>query len=271
MNIAFIGGGNMATALISGLCRDPQKHGWIHVSDPSAEARQRLQDEFPVQCFAEPGPAIDGADIVILAVKPQVMPAVLDSLVQLVGPDQTVVSIAAGITVSSISKVLGDEIPVIRCMPNTPALIGKGVSGLFAGPACEAKHERHAEYIMNAAGQTVWLREETLMDVVTAVSGSGPAYYFLLTEALRDAGEALGLAPETAAKLALHTAEGAGAMAAGSEFDVSELRRRVTSPGGTTQAAVEVLEAGGFRTIIAKAVRAATDRGRELSGEGPGR
>lgn len=267
MNIAFIGGGNMAAALIAGLCRSDTPPSRIRVADPSAEARARLEAQFSIECFSDTADAVDGADIIVLAVKPQVMPKALDSLAPLVHDGHTIVSIAAGITVAVIQNALGESIPVVRTMPNTPALIGKGISGLYAGPACEDVDRHKAEQIMTAAGEAVWLDDESLLDVVTAVSGSGPAYFFLLTEALQVAGHALGLPSETAARLAIQTARGAGEMAAQSEHGVAELRRRVTSPGGTTQAALEALEAGGFSALVAKAVKAATDRGRELSGE----
>jgi len=267
MNIAFIGGGNMAAALIAGLYRSDTPPSRTRVSDPSAEARTRLEAEFPVECFEDAASAIDGAEVIVLATKPQVMPSVLDSLAPLVQLNHTIVSIAAGITVAVIQRALGADIPVVRTMPNTPALIGKGISGLYAGPACKEKDRENAQRIMAAAGEVVWLEDESLMDVVTAVSGSGPAYYFLLTEALQEAGHTLGLPAETAARLAVHTARGAGEMAARSELDVAELRRRVTSPGGTTQAALEALTSGGFGALVGEAVKAATDRGRELSGE----
>ncbi|MBT8061482.1 MAG: pyrroline-5-carboxylate reductase [Xanthomonadales bacterium] len=270
MNIAFIGGGNMAAALIAGLYGADNPPNRTRVSDPSPEARERLEAAYPVECFADAQAAVEGADVIVLATKPQVMPTVLEALAPLVERRQTVVSIAAGITIAAISRALGDDIPIVRTMPNTPALVGKGISGLYAGPACNDAHRKNAQRIMAAAGEVVWLDDEALMDVVTAVSGSGPAYYFLLTEALRDAGQAGGLPPATAAKLALHTARGAGEMAAQSELDVAELRRRVTSPGGTTQAALEALTEGGFNELVAKAVKAATERGRELSGEESG-
>ena len=268
MKIAFIGGGNMATALISGITRTPPAPEWIRVSDPSAEARRRLTEAYGVQCHDHAEPVVPGADVVVLAVKPQFIGTALAELAGLVQAEQLVVSIAAGVTVKSLTGALRNEPAVVRAMPNTPALIGKGISGMYAAPSCSPAQRSLAESVLAGAGAYVWIGDETLMDVVTAVSGSGPAYYFLLTEALRDAGEALGLPADVAAKLALHTASGAGAMAIGSDVDVSELRRRVTSPGGTTQAALEAFANGRFNALVAEAVRAATERGRELATQG---
>lgn len=265
MKIAFIGGGNMATALISGLGRQQPAPEWIRVSEPNETARRTLHEEHGVQCHDRAAPAVTEADVIVLAVKPQVMPSALKELASLVKSDQLVLSIAAGITVDTLLKGLETRPPVVRAMPNTPALIGRGISGAFAGPTCGEQERAMAETVLLATGACVWINDEALMDVVTAISGSGPAYFFLLIEALRDAGQALGLPAETATQLALHTAAGAGAMALGSEADVAELRRRVTSPGGTTQAALEAFAQGGFSELVAQAVRAATRRGQALA------
>lgn len=270
MNIAFIGGGNMATALIGGLQQSAQPPERITVSDPDRAARERLATSHGVECFDAALDAIAEADVVVLAIKPQVMPIVLKELAGRVSRGQLTLSIAAGIPVARIAAALGADRPVVRAMPNTPALIGLGVAGLFAGPGCHARHRRAAEWVLGAAGETEWLDDESLMDVVTAISGSGPAYYFALTEALREAGVASGLPADVAAKLALHTAHGAGAMLARAGLDASELRRRVTSPGGTTEAALATLTAAGFSDLIGQAVAAATRRGRELATTGAG-
>ncbi len=264
MIVTFIGGGNMAAALISGLQSSGNSQLEVRVADPSEAARNRMKAEFGAAVFADNGPAVEGADVIVLAVKPQIMSQVLASLTHQVHSNQLVISIAAGAAVDSIESGLGARQAVVRSMPNTPALIGHGITGLFAGNHCRPHHKEQAEKIMAVVGEVVWIGDERLMDVVTAVSGSGPAYYFLLTEALAEAGQALGLPPEIAAKLATHTARGAGIMASDSEIDVRELRQRVTSPGGTTQAAIEVLEAGGLPQLVQKAVSAATKRGREL-------
>lgn len=268
MKVTFIGGGNMATALISGLSQSRPEPDWIRVCDPSIEARERLATEYQVECFSSAAQAIDKADTIVLAIKPQVMPAVLAQLGGLVEPGQLLISIAAGVNIDTIVGALGADQAVIRAMPNTPALIGKGISGLFAAPGCSAEQRETAERLFAAAGASVWVEDEALMNVVTAVSGSGPAYYFLLTEALREAGQSLGLPETVAARLALHTANGAGAMALQNSVDVSELRRRVTSPGGTTQAALEVFASGNFRQLVYRAVKAASDRGEELATAG---
>ena len=268
MKVTFIGGGNMATALISGLSQSRPGPDWIHVRDPSSEACERLETEYQVECMASAAQAIDQADTIVLAIKPQVMPAVLAELGGLVEPGQLVISIAAGVNIGTIVGALGADQAVIRVMPNTPALIGKGISGLFAAPACTAEQRETAERLFAAAGASVWVEDEALINVVTAVSGSGPAYYFLLTEALREAGRSLGLSATVAARLALHTANGAGAMAMQGGVDVAELRRRVTSPGGTTQAALEAFESGNFRQLVYRAVKAAADRAQELATAG---
>ncbi len=267
MRITFIGGGNMATALISGLARAGDISKTVRVADPAEAVRDRLGASFGIECHADAATAVEDADMVVLAVKPQVMPAVLASLAGRVPANALVVSVAAGIRIAAITGALGVA-AVIRAMPNTPALLGAGVTGTFASDACTDAQREAAANLLAAAGATVEVKEEALIDVVTAVSGSGPAYFFLLTEALREAGESLGLDPEAANTLATHTAHGAGVMTLEGGADVAELRRRVTSPGGTTQAALETLGAGGFSALVADAVRAATRRGRELSGEG---
>lgn len=266
MSIAFIGGGNMATALISGLIRSGTRPDEIHVSEPNELASHRLQSEFSIQTHAGAAAAIESADVIVLAVKPQVMPVVLKELAGVVLTDQLVISIAAGIEIATIQDALGALQSVVRAMPNTPALIGKGVTGLYASPGCSAAQRKATEEILSATGGTIWVDRESLINVVTAVSGSGPAYYFLLTEALREAAHDLGLPKDTAAELALQTAYGAGAMAGESGVDVAELRKRVTSPGGTTQAALEVFEKGRLKELVFAAVSAATDRGAALAG-----
>ena len=270
MDIAFIGGGNMAAALIGGLLDTGLAAGQVRVADPSEAARAALEQAHGVRTAVNGSEVAAGADVLVLAVKPQVMPAVLDELGDLVDPGQLVISIAAGIPIDLLQQAFGEVQPIVRAMPNTPALLGAGITGLCASGACRQDHRAQAETVLGAAGEVVWVEDEALMDVVTAVSGSGPAYFFLLIEALREAGMAEGLPAEASTRLAVQTAFGAGTMAARSEHDVAELRRRVTSPGGTTQAALEAFEAGGFRALVADAVRAATERGREL-GAGHGK
>lgn len=266
MNISFIGGGNMATALIAGLMNGRGSPLDIRVADPSEEARSRLTREYGLDAFPDGASACQGADVVVLAIKPQVMPSVLEELAPVIEDGQLVLSIAAGITVARIQSELGEKRPVVRAMPNTPALIGHGVSGLFASESCRPHHLEQAERILKAAGEVIRVEDESLMDVVTAVSGSGPAYFFLLAEALAVAGTEFGLDRQEALKLAVCTAEGAGAMMAQSEEAPAQLRARVTSPGGTTQAALEILESREFRVLVRDAVEAAVVRGRALAG-----
>lgn len=270
MIITYIGGGNMASALIGGLAGADDAPE-IRVVDPSEAVRARLAADFGVATFDAPGAAVPGADVIVLAVKPQVLPGVLQDLAPHVEPGQCVISVVAGATLATLRGSLGgdrQDLALVRTMPNTPALLGLGITGLHAGADCGPEQRQAAEAIMAAAGETVWVDDEALMDVVTAVSGSGPAYFYLLTEALANAGERLGLARDTAQRLAVHTAHGAGAMLLRDGADPVTLRRRVTSPGGTTQAAIEALEAGDLRGLVDQAVTAATQRGRELSGEG---
>lgn len=267
MLITFIGGGNMATALISGLANPPRAHISMRVCDPSDTARQHLEATFRVSTFTDAGRAVADADVILLAVKPQIMPEVLDGLAGLVNDNQLVLSVAAGITISSIRKALGEGPAVIRSMPNTPALIGHGITGVAAAENCSRTQRDWAQEILMSAGEVVWLKDESLMDAVTAISGTGPAYFFLLTEALAAAARDLGLPAETADRLASITCFGAGAMVASSPGEAEELRLMVTSPGGTTQAAMVIMEDGKFRELVYRAAEAARDRSRELAGE----
>lgn len=257
----------MTTALISGISQSPLPPEFIHVSDPDVGARRRLEERFPVTGFDATPDAIRTAHAIVLAVKPQVMPAVLEEISGELEPGQLVISVAAGITLGRIAGFIGKAQPVVRCMPNTPALIGKGITGLCAGPGCTDHHRKFAQRVLAAAGATVWVEDERLMDVVTAVSGSGPAYFYYLVEALTEAGQSLGLPVDVAAALALHTARGAGEMALQSDLDVAELRRAVTTPGGTTEAAIDEFSASDFKAMVRRAVAAATERGRVLSGD----
>jgi len=267
MKITFIGGGNMATALIGGLRKQGFSAAGMQVVDPVEETRVRLTDSFGVRC----APAIDAAalncEVLVLAVKPQVMK---EALAPAAGKlqDQLVVSIAAGLQLKDIGRWLGGKDgnygKLVRCMPNTPALIGAGITGLYAAPAVDHEGRATAEKILKAVGRTLWIDDEALMDVVTAVSGSGPAYVFYFIEALQNAGTTLGLPAETARLLAIETFLGAAKLAETSSEDVAELRARVTSKGGTTAAAIEVFNTQGLDATIARAVEAAAARGREL-------
>jgi pyrroline-5-carboxylate reductase len=266
MIITFIGGGNMAGALIGGLSDAPGSHE-IRVADPDDSVRAAFEAR-GLQTFADGKTAIPGADVIVLAVKPQVTPAVMADIGPVLDTGQLLVSVAAGITLDGLHGWIGADIPVVRTMPNAPALLGLGVTGLFADDRCTETHRAQADLVMAACGETVWLSEEAQLDAVTAISGSGPAYYFLFTEALAAAGEALGLPGDTARTLALQTARGAGVMAVESGGDVIDLRRRVTSPGGTTAAAIEFFEHHDLRSLVRGAAEAAARRSRELAKSG---
>ncbi len=266
MNITFIGGGNMASAIIGGLLQKGWHADALRAVDPDAGARARLETTFGIRTYAEAGPGMDGSDCIVLAVKPQQMRAVAMA----VRPgltSQLVMSIAAGIRAADLSRWLGDYPRIVRVMPNTPALVLSGISGLYAMPAVAATDRAQAEKIMGAVGSTLWLAREEQMDAVTAVSGSGPAYVFYFIEALQQAAAELGLDAAQARQLALDTFSGAIKLAAGSSEDVSELRARVTSKGGTTERALDTMEKDHLRQIIARAVSAAAQRSRELGDE----
>jgi pyrroline-5-carboxylate reductase len=264
--IAFIGGGNMARSLIGGLVARGTPATEIRVAEPVAALRAALRDDFGVQVFEHALAAADGAATWLLAVKPQVMREVCAALAPLARAQRPlVVSIAAGITATQLERWLGGDVAIARTMPNTPALLGAGATGLWANAQVDGAGRMRTEALLSAAGRTVWLDDEARMDAVTALSGSGPAYVFLLAEAMQAAGEREGLPPEAARMLALQTILGAARMLTEGGEPAAELRRRVTSPGGTTQAAIEVFEAGGFRELVARAIHAASERGRALS------
>lgn len=267
MLITFVGGGNMATALISGLRHPPDAQLRIRVVDPNPEARRRLEATFEVKTFETPMPAVVGADVIVLAIKPQNMSTVLSQLQAAVRPEQLLLSIAAGTTICRIKQACGTGQAVVRAMPNTPALVGHGITGVYAAPDCSEHHLAQAERILCATGEVIWVSEESLLDAVTAISGSGPAYFFLLTEALAAAARELGLSGETADRLAAQTCFGAGAMVANNVKGVADLRRRVTSPGGTTEAAMAVFYEAGFSELVLRAATRARDRSRELAGD----
>lgn len=265
MQIGFIGGGNMARSLVGGLIARGERPASIVVSEPQRELREGLERDFGVRCVEDNAIVARESAIVVVAVKPQVMRDVCSGIAGAVPHRPLLLSIAAGITIAQFERWLGAGQPVVRAMPNTPALIGEGIAGLVANARCDEAQRKLAARVLESVGRVVWLPDEARMDAVTAVSGSGPAYFFLLIEALEAAAIAQGLAPETARALTLQTALGAARMARDSDEPVSALRHRVTSPGGTTQAALDVFERGGFAALVAEAVEAATRRGRELS------
>lgn len=263
--IAFVGGGQMAGSLIGGLRAAGHAAARLRVAEPDVVRAQALKREFGVEVKASAREVVEGADALVLAVKPQVMKQALAGVRPKAGT--TVVSVAAGIRTDALRAWLGPEVEIVRCMPNTPALLRCGVTGLYAPQGTSPESRALAERILAAVGATCWLDDETLLDAVTALSGSGPAYYFLLTEALRDAGRDLGLDAATAKLLAERTLIGAGRMAESAGKDVAELRANVTSKGGTTEAAVAHLERHGLRQLLAGALKAAADRSRELGAQ----
>ena len=264
--IAFIGGGNMARSLIGGLVARGRDAASIHVSEPNEGLRAALAADFGVIAHADNAKAVASAGTWVFAVKPQVMKSVCENLAPIAQTGRPMIlSIAAGIASAQIDRWLGGGLAVVRSMPNTPALLGAGATGLYANARVSESQRRSAESLMQATGITEWIADEALMDAVTALSGSGPAYVFLLAEAMQAAGEAQGLPPDSARKLALQTILGAARMLTESGEAAAVLRQRVTSPNGTTQAALETFEAGGFRDLVNAAVAAATRRGRELS------
>ena len=268
VSLAFIGGGNMARSLIGSLIRGGMAASQIRVAEPNEVARQQLADDFGVNVFADGVDAVHEADIVMLAIKPQVMRAVCASLAPvLTARRPLMISIAAGLRIEQIDKWLGGGFPIVRCMPNTPSLIGAGATGMIANAAVDSAARDLAESILGATGLAVWLDREELIDTVTGVSGSAPAYFFLMIEALEDAGVDQGLPRETARALAIQTCLGAARMASEDSEPPARLRERVTSPNGTTAAALNALAAGGFREIVASAVAAARARGGEMSRE----
>jgi pyrroline-5-carboxylate reductase len=264
--IAFLGGGNMARALIQGLLRQGYGLAQLRVGEPVAAQRELLHREFGLQATADNGAAIAGATIVVLAVKPQQMNAVLAAArPALEQARPLLLSIAAGLRVADIAAS-APGLPIVRAMPNRAALVGAGATALYAEAEVSAAARALAHSIVDAAGTVVWVQRESDLDIVTALSGSGAAYFFLLAERLAAAAAALGLDAETARLLATQTLRGAGALAARAE-SLAEQREAITSPGGTTEAALAALEQGGFDKLIAAAVGAATRRGGALAAE----
>jgi len=264
--IAFIGGGNMARSLIGGLLKTGVAASSISVAEPRAEARQELGREFGVACYADNRQAAAEADVLILAVKPQIMPAVHAELKDVLARQRPLlISIAAGVRIDQMERWFGHALPIVRCMPNTPALIGAGATGLFANRRVSAEQRALAQHILDAVGLTRWLDDESLLDTVTAISGSSPAYFFAMVEALEDAAFSQGMSRDTARALAAQACLGAGRMLTESGEDPSVLRKRVTSPNGTTQAALESFAADHFNQVVARAVVAATRRGGEMA------
>jgi len=266
--LAFIGGGNMAAALIGGLIKCGASAGRLAVADPNPEQLHRLVREHGIEAAADNAAAVQGAEVVIFAVKPQLLRDAARGVAPHINAGRPlVISVAAGIPHAAIASWFDAQIAVIRTMPNRPALYGFGATGLFAPAGVGAAHRALAESIMAAVGTTVWVQHESQMDTVTALSGSGPAYFFLFMEALEAAAQERGLPPDVARRLTLQTAFGAAQMALQSADSLAVLREQVTSKGGTTAAALEVLNGAGLRAIVAHAVAAAERRSAELAAE----
>lgn len=267
--LAFIGGGNMAAALIGGLTKRGFPRERIVVADPNREQLDRLVRDFGINPAKDNASAVTGAEVIVLAVKPQLMRAVaLDLAPHLaVGAPPLIISVAAGIPHAALARWFASRAAVVRTMPNRPALNGCGATGLYAPDSVGAANRATADAVMAAVGVTVWVEHESQMDTVTALSGSGPAYFFLFMEALEAAAQARGLPSDIAHKLTLETAFGAAQMARLSNEPLTVLREQVTSKGGTTAAALEVLDAAGVRAIVAHAVAAAERRAAELAAE----
>ena len=264
-NIAFIGGGNMASAIISGLLGKGVSAAQIDVVEPFDEARQKLKASFNIDAQAAPGSALARADLVVWAVKPQTFK---DAALQSSSHTAKALhlSVAAGITSSSIARWLGSE-RIVRAMPNTPALIGKGITGLYAREGVNAADRALVDQVIATTGDSLWLTDEAQLDGVTALSGSGPAYIFYFMEAMTEAGEQMGLPREQAYQLAVATFIGAGELARASSEAPEVLRRRVTSKGGTTHAAITSMDHSNIKNLFMQALHAAQIRAREMGEE----
>ena len=264
--ITFIGGGNMARSLIGGLVENGFNPKHIHVSDPDPLCLKTLTDKYPIHTYSNKLTAAQDCDVLILAVKPQQLQAVVKQLAPEWQADKLLVSIAAGIQLNDIARWLEqDEVAIVRAMPNTPALVQAGATALYANTFVTTQQHELAESILRAVGLALWVEEEAQMDTVTALSGSGPAYFFLVMEAMEFAATEMGLDTETARLLCLQTAFGAAKMALESNETTTTLRERVTSPGGTTERALHELEDGGLRGLFENALVSAALRSRELA------
>lgn len=263
MRITFLGGGNMAAALIGGLREKGFSAAGIQVIELSADAREKLTDQFGVRCTDQIDAAALNCETIVLAVKPQQMRDAVAPLIGRLG-SQLVISIAAGLRVADIARWLGNHPRIVRTMPNTPALIGAGITGLYAAAEVDSEQRQLANTILSAVGSTVWVDDEAQVDAVTAISGSGPAYVFYFIEALESAALELGFDEASARQLAVETTLGAARLAAQSHEAPGVLRERVTSKGGTTEAALRSLATDNVAAAITKAAQAAAARGREL-------
>ena len=265
--IGFIGAGNMAYALIKGLLSDGFEAKNINVSDANPELLEKRSSELGVTAQPDNVSLLNNSDIVVFAVKPQVLSVVCHELKNKASTDQLFVSIVAGIKSKDINRWLGGDFALVRTMPNTPALFQSGVTGLYANELVNDLQKKSVNLLLSAVGECFWVNEENLLDAITAISGSGPAYFFLMMQSMKQAAMALGLDEETADALSIKTSLGASIMATNSGKDSRTLRAEVTSPNGTTQSAIETFQDQNFEGIVAAATRAAYDRARELSQE----
>jgi pyrroline-5-carboxylate reductase len=264
--LCVLGAGNMGRALLAGLMRSGTRAEQLSVGESVAAAREQLARELGVAASPDNETAIAGAEIVVLAVKPQEAQAVLKPLAPtLAAARPLIISVLAGTRVMDLEAWCGSEVPVVRAMPNRPALLGAGISGMYAPLKVNAARRSSAENVLKAVGEVVWVATEDTLDVVTALSGSGPAYFFLLAECMAEAGQQLGLEHAVAQRLAAVTLYGSGLMAHADAAELARLRAEVTSRGGTTEAALRVFESGGLKKLVAQALAAAAARGRELA------
>lgn len=267
-NVTFIGAGNMASAIIAGMVQGGYPAAAITATATRDTTLQPLHDKLGIHTSTDNHAAIAEADVVVLSVKPQIMRKVCESLREPIQRRRPlIISVAAGLSADTLDQWLGGDLAVIRCMPNTPSLVGVGASGLFANPRVSDAQHQLATQLMESVGITAWVEEESLIDAVTAVSGSAPAYFFLIFEAMEDAGVKLGLDAETARRLTMQTALGAATMAMRSDKPPAELKRNVMSPGGTTEQAIAHLDQAGLRDILGGAMRACAQRASEMSAE----
>ncbi|HSG12024.1 MAG TPA: pyrroline-5-carboxylate reductase [Gammaproteobacteria bacterium] len=266
--LTFIGGGNMAGSLVGGLISDGWDPARIRVADADPGQRERIAARHQVATTPDNAAAVSDADVVVLAVKPQVLQDVAGDLSAALAQQRPlVISIAAGIREATLRSWLGENTAIVRAMPNTPALVQSGATALYANTRVTEQQRSLAESILRAVGLVIWVEDEDLMDAVTALSGSGPAYFFLFMEAMQAAGMELGLPADTARLLTLQTAFGAARMALESPEDAGTLRRHVTSPGGTTEAAINILQQGELQELVRRALQGAAERSKELAGE----
>lgn len=263
--MAFIGGGNMASAIMGGLIRQGMRPDQFSVVEPFAKAADKLLKDFGITALPSAGPALSRADLVVWAVKPQIFS---EAAAPVMAHTRAALhlSVAAGIRTDSISRWIGTD-RVVRCMPNTPALVGQGITGLFACPSVTSTDHQLVEQVIGTTGQYLWVQKESLLDAVTALSGSGPAYVFFFLEAMTEAGVGMGLSAEQAYQLAVATFSGASSLSAASNESPEVLRQRVTSKGGTTYAAISAMESAGIKSAFVRAMQAAEQRARELGDE----